>query len=207
MRALLIVDVQHDFCAGGALAVPGGDEVVEVVNALAELSRFVVATRDHHPVDHASFAHNHPHRAVGDVIDLDGVPQVLWPAHCVQGTHGSQLHAGLAHGWIDEVVCKGEDPRVDSYSAFRDARDGSDTGLARMLRENGVRELVVCGLATDYCVKATALHAVEEGFAVTVVRDACRAVDLAPGDGEAALVEMARMGCDVVDSIELLGRE
>lgn len=197
MQALILVDIQNDFMPFGALPVAAGDEVVPVANTLAPLFGLVVATQDWHPADHASFAVNHPGASLGDVIDLDGMAQVLWPPHCVQQTPGASFHSALDVGLVTHVVRKGADPRVDSYSGFFDNGRRKATGLESYLRERGVSEVVVVGLATEYCVKYTALDARELGFAVTVVADGCRAVDLVPGDGDAALAEMAKFGCSV----------
>lgn len=204
MNALLLVDIQNDFCPGGALAVAHGDEVVPVANALAECFDLVIATRDFHPAGHLSFADSHPDRVAGEVVDLAGTAQVLWPTHCVQDTPGSDLHADLRIDLVGEIVFKGTYVEVDSYSAFYDNSRIASTGLAEMLRERGVDEVVVCGLATDYCVKATALDAVAEGFAVTVVRDGCRAVEIVEGDAERAFIEMEHCGCVVIDSSLIL---
>ena len=198
MRALLLVDIQNDFMPFGALPVPDGDAVVAVANALMARFPLVVATQDWHPSDHGSFASAHPGHAPGDVIDLGGVAQVLWPDHCVQGSPGASLHSALDVGGIDHVVRKGTDPAIDSYSAFYDNGHLKDTGLAAFLNERGVDELVVVGLATDYCVKFTVLDAAGLGFGVTVVEDGCRAVNLAPGDGEAAFAEMRAAGARVI---------
>lgn len=201
--ALLIVDVQNDFCPGGALAVRGGDEVAVVANSLAPLVELVVATRDAHPAHHASFAANNPGVSVGDVIDLDGTPQVMWPEHCVEGTPGADFHPELDTRLIDHVVEKGTDPAVDSYSGFRDNRKDATTGLADLLRENDVDEVVVVGIATDYCVKATVLDALEEGFGVRVVTDGCRGVEMTEGDCDLAFAEMERAGATLVGSDDL----
>ena len=177
MRALIVVDVQNDFCPGGALAVPDGDAVVEPINAMAREAPLVVATRDWHPADHGSFA------------DQGGV----WPVHCVSGTPGAELHPGLDAGALDVVVDKGQAPDQEGYSGFE------GTGLARVLRDQGVDAVDVVGLALDYCVKATALDAKREGFDVTVHRGATRAVDVTPGDGERAVDELRAAGVSVVD--------
>lgn len=199
--ALIVVDVQNDFLPGGALAVPHGDEVIPVINRLARGFELVVATQDWHPPNHLSFAANHPGRTVGEVVELDGLKQVLWPVHCVQGTPGAELAAGLDSARIAHVVKKGTDPRVDSYSGFFDNGRRRDTGLNRWLRSQGVERVVVTGLATDYCVKATALDAAELGFETTVVTDACRAVNLSPGDEQQALDELQAAGVCVVESL------
>ena len=177
MRALIVVDVQNDFCPGGALAVPEGDAVVEPINAMAREARFVVATRDWHPADHGSFA------------ERGGV----WPVHCVAGTPGADLHPGVDRDLIDAVVDKGQAPDQEGYSGFE------GTSLSQLLRDRGVDAVDVVGLALDYCVKATALDARRAGFEVTVHRGATRAVEVAPGDGERAVEELRAAGVSVVD--------
>lgn len=198
MRALVLVDIQNDFVPGGTLAVPDGDAVVAVANAIAPRFSLVVATQDWHPAGHGSFASAHPGHAPGDVVDLGGVEQVLWPDHCVQNTPGASFHSGLDVSVIDHVVRKGTDPAIDSYSTFFDNGHRKDTGLATFLEERGAEELVLMGLATDYCVKFSVLDAIGLGFGVTVIADGCRAVDLAPGDGERALQEMRSAGARVI---------
>lgn len=204
MFALVLVDLQNDFMPGGALAVPGGDEVVPVANALAERIPLVVATQDWHPLDHVSFAANHPGQVVGDLVMAGDIPQILWPVHCVQGTAGAELHPGLDQGPIAAVFHKGTDPTIDSYSTFFDNGHRKSTGLAEVLHRHGVKEVVLCGLATDYCVRFSALDALAEGFAVTVVADGCRAVDLVAGDGDRALAEIVARGGRVVTSAQWL---
>lgn len=197
MRALLLVDIQNDFMPGGSLAVPGGDEVVSVANAMAPGFGFVVATQDWHPAGHASFASAHAGKAPGDVVPLDGIEQVLWPDHCVQDSPGASFHSRLDVSQIDLVVCKGVDPRIDSYSAFYDNRHLRDTGLAAALRERGVSEIWLVGVATDYCVLFTALDGRELGFEVVVVESGVRAVNLRPEDGRRALDRMREAGCRI----------
>ena len=177
MRALIVVDVQNDFCPGGALAVPDGDAVVDTVNRMASEASFVVATRDWHPPDHGSFA-AHGGR---------------WPVHCVQGTPGAELHPGIDASQIDVVVAKGQVSDREGYSGF----EGTD--LERLLSEHGVDAVDVAGLALDYCVKATALDARRAGLNVTVHRGATRAVEVSPGDGERAVEELRAAGVEVVD--------
>lgn len=203
MKALLIIDVQYDFCPGGSLAVAGGDEVVEPINALADefaaAGLPVVATLDWHPAGHVSFASAHPGRSVGDVAELaGGGTQMLWPDHCVQNTLGAELVANLRLRAISHLVYKGCDPDVDSYSAFFDNARAHTTDLHAWLQARGVDELTVCGLACDYCVKHSVLDALELGYRVSVPRDATRAVNAAPGDGERALAEMAAAGARIV---------
>jgi nicotinamidase/pyrazinamidase len=204
-RALVLIDLQYDFCPGGALAVARGDETIAVANRLAPRFATVVATQDWHPPDHGSFAPNYPGRTPYEQIDLHGLPQVLWPEHCVQRTRGADLHDELDRVRITEVFRKGTDPTVDSYSGFFDNGKRKATGLGDWLISRGIRDLVVMGLATDYCVKFTALDARALGFAVTLVADGCRAVELAPGDGARAIDEMRAAGVTVVDSRDLPG--
>jgi len=203
MEALVLVDIQNDFCPGGALAVPDGDAVVDVANALAPRFGLVVATRDYHPQTHRSFASNHPGKAVYEQIDLDGLPQVLWPPHCVQGTPGSELHPRLDGARIARVFTKGTDERIDSYSGFFDNGHRKATGLGDYLKQAGVTELVILGLATDYCVKWTALDARQLGFGVSVVEDGCRGVGLTPADVPSALQEMRLAGVRIVRSSDI----
>lgn len=203
MEALIVVDVQNDFIPGGALAVPGGDEVIPLVNRLQTRFELIVATRDWHPPDHGSFAANHPGRRVGDSIELGGLEQRLWPVHCVQNSPGADFAPGLNRARWAKVVLKGTDAGIDSYSGFFDNGHRMATGLGDYLRQQGVRTVFVAGLATDYCVKFTALDARALEFATVVVRDCCRGVDLNPGDVERALDEMRAAGVGIVDSAEL----
>ena len=177
MQALIVVDVQNDFCPGGALAVGGGDGVIEPINRLASEAPFVVATRDWHPPDHGSFA-------------AEGGP---WPVHCVRDTPGASLHPGIDVGRIDVIVDKGQARKAEGYSAFE------GTELERLLRERGVDTVDVAGLALDYCVKATALDARRAGFDVVVHRNATRAVEVQDGDGARAVEELRAAGVNVVD--------
>mgnify|MGYP002777719726 CR=1 FL=1 len=206
MRALILVDIQNDFLPGGALAVPEGDAVIPVANALSGRFPLVVATQDWHPADHGSFAVNHPGRTPGEVIELGGVAQVLWPAHCVQGTRGAAFADALEVERIARVFIKGTDPAIDSYSGFFDNGRRKATGLGEFLKEAGVDEVVVLGLATDYCVKFTALDALSLGLRTTLVVDGCRGVELQAGDVARALEEVRAAGGAVVTSAELLGQ-
>jgi nicotinamidase/pyrazinamidase len=179
--ALIIVDVQNDFCPGGALAVPRGDEVVPVINRLLERHWLSVATKDWHPADHCSF-------------ESRGGP---WPPHCVQGTAGAELHPKLDATKIRLVITKGSHPDRDAYSGFQ------GTELAKILRGKGVNRVVVCGIATDYCVRATAHDALQEGFEVLVLEDAIRGVEVQPGDSQRALDELRQAGAAVIISSDL----
>jgi nicotinamidase/pyrazinamidase len=181
-RALLIIDFQNDFTSGGALEVSGGDEIAEPVKRLAEEFEHVFATRDWHPPDHASF-------------ETEGGP---WPVHCVQGTHGAELHPAMRDIEVDEIVDVGATREDEGYSGFEKSK------LADLLREREVDEVVVVGLATDYCVRASAIDACRDGFDTTVVTDAIRAVDVDPGDGERALEDMKRAGAKLATSRDLL---
>lgn len=194
MHALLLIDIQNDFFPGGALAVPGGDEIIPIVNGLIPQFELVVATQDWHPADHGSFAANHPGKNVFEMTDLNGLPQVLWPVHCVQNTEGAQFAPALNTRGITRVFPKGTDPQIDSYSGFFDNGKRGDTGLAAWLKEQGVTELTLCGLATDYCVKFTALDALDCGFKVNLHLAACRGVDLQAGDCDRAVAEMRERG-------------
>lgn len=194
MEALILVDIQNDFLPGGALAVPGGDEIISVVNAVQPFFPLIVATQDWHPANHGSFASQHPGRRVGEQVQLGGVPQVLWPDHCVQGSPGAELAPALYTGSIQRVFRKGQDPQVDSYSGFFDNDRRHDTGLADYLKEHGVTDVYIAGLATDYCVQATALDAVSLGFRTYVIEDACRGVDVQSGDSQRALERMEAHG-------------
>ncbi|MBS1167442.1 MAG: nicotinamidase/pyrazinamidase [Proteobacteria bacterium] len=176
--ALIVVDVQNDFCPGGALAVGGGHAIVPVINALVPRYEQVVVTQDWHPKGHASFASAHHGREPFETLDMPYGTQVLWPDHCVQGTSGAELHPDLQVTPAQLVIRKGWHQGVDSYSAFREADRKTLTGLAGYLRERGVEEVHVVGLATDYCVAWTALDAAGAGFKATVIEDACRAIDL-----------------------------
>jgi nicotinamidase/pyrazinamidase len=182
--ALLIIDFQNDFCPGGALAVEGGDEIAKPIRRLVDSDRFavVVATRDWHPADHASF-------------DREGGP---WPPHCVQGTPGAELHESLGDVELDAVIDVGREREDEGYSGF----ENSD--LARILRDRGVERVFVCGLATDYCVRASTIDSCREGFDTTLVTDAVRPVEVEPGDGERAIKDMREAGAEVATSDEIL---
>ena len=193
-HALLLIDIQNDFLPGGALAVPGGHETIPIVNSLMPSFELIVATQDWHPLDHGSFAANHPGRHIFETIDLHGLQQTLWPVHCVQNTGGALFAAGLETRKIARIFPKGTDGRIDSYSGFFDNGHRGDTGLAEWLRGQGVTELTLCGLATDYCVKFTALDALECGFKVNLNLTACRGVDLQPGDCDKAVAAMRERG-------------
>jgi nicotinamidase/pyrazinamidase len=205
MKALILVDIQNDFVPGGALAVPAGDEVVAVANRVQEHFDVVVATQDWHPDDHGSFAANHDAKRPGDIINLHGLRQTLWPHHCVQETRGADFVTDLETDRIEEVFQKGTDPRIDSYSGFFDNGRRRSTGLGDFLKARGVNEVYVMGLATDYCVKFTALDAVELGFTTRLIEDGCRGVELKEGDSDNALEEMRQKGVELLRSAEIEG--
>jgi nicotinamidase/pyrazinamidase len=199
---LLVVDVQNDFCPGGALAVPDGDAVVPVINALGARFAHVVLTQDWHPADHRSFASRHPGRQPFESVAMPYGTQTLWPDHCVQGTPGAAFHPQLALPHAELVLRKGFRPAIDSYSAFRENDQTTPTGLAGYLRERGITRLHVAGLATDFCVAYSALDAVAAGFAVVLVADACRAIDL-NGSRAAAMARMTDAGIRVVQAADV----
>lgn len=200
MKTLIIVDVQNDFVDGGALAVPGGSELIPIINRLqTPFYDLIVATQDWHPVGHASFAANHPGKHPFDSIDLHGRPQTLWPVHCVQETSGADFAPGLDRTRWAHIFPKGTDPEIDSYSGFFDNGHRRATGLGDYLRERGVEEVHVVGLATDYCVKATALDARGLGLRVCLLPDACRGVGIQPGDIARALDEMRVAGVKIAE--------
>jgi len=204
MKALLIIDLQYDFCPGGALAIEEGDKLVPLANELMKQFEIIVASQDWHPANHKSFAANHPWRKPGQVIDLNGLQQVLWPIHCVQGTMGSDLLDELDRNNLTIVFRKGTDPEIDSYSAFFDNGHRKSTGLNGYLKEIGIEELFVMGLATDYCVKFTVLDALELGFKVNLIKDGCRAVNLNEGDEAAAIEAMKVKGAEIISSDSVL---
>ncbi len=190
---LLLIDVQNDFCPGGALAVPDGDAVVPVINALAPHFAHVAATQDWHPAGHTSFAASHPGRAAFTTLQLAYGEQVLWPAHCVQGTIGAGFHPGLRLDACELIVRKGFRPAIDSYSAFFENDRATPTGLAGYLRERGIQRLFLAGLATDFCVAWSAIDAARLGFTATVLLEACRAIDT-DGSLARARAAMAQAG-------------
>nr|WP_325250546.1 bifunctional nicotinamidase/pyrazinamidase [Amylibacter sp.] len=191
--ALIVIDVQNDFCPGGNLAVENGDQIVDRINALQEEFAITVLTQDWHPSDHTSFADNHEGAEPFSLVDMAYGPQVLWPRHCVIGTAGAAFKSGLNTDKADLIIRKGYNPEIDSYSAFFENDHKTQTGLEGYLRERGVTKLVMVGLATDFCVRFSAVDAIKLGFQVTVIEEACRAIDL-DGSLAAALEEMSSLG-------------
>jgi nicotinamidase/pyrazinamidase len=206
MKALLLIDIQNGFCPGGNLPVAHGDEIVPVANQLIEGGGYdvIVASQDWHPENHGSFASRHPGKKPFDMGELSGQPQVMWPDHCVQGTPDAEFHPDLNVEAVDYIQQKGENPAVDSYSAFRDNDQAAITGLAGYLRAQQVTELDLCGLATDYCVKFSALDAVEmlPDVKVRFIEDASRGID--PEGVKSAIAEMRAKGVGIVSSKDIL---
>ena len=177
-RALIVIDVQYDFCPGGALAVPGGDEIVGGINRLMVDFPAVILTQDWHPAGHSSFASSHQGKEPYETVEMPYGTQVLWPDHCIQGTSGADFHEDLNTTRADMIIRKGYNPAIDSYSAFFENDQTTPTGLEGYLRTRGITDLTLAGLATDFCVSFSALDAARLGFSVTVKRDLCRAIDL-----------------------------
>jgi nicotinamidase/pyrazinamidase len=200
---LLVIDVQNDFCPGGALAVPHGDDVIAPIHRIAPHFEHIVLTQDWHPADHASFAASHPGREPFDSIQLDYGAQTLWPPHCVQGARGADFHPALALTRAELILRKGFRSQIDSYSAFFENDRSTPTGLAGYLAERSLTRVFLCGLAYDYCVGYSALDARRLGLAAFVVRDACRAIGL-NGSVAAMDAEFARAGVSVLDSSEMI---
>jgi len=197
MKALIIVDVQNDFCPGGALGVSQGDQIIPFLNEVQREFDLVVATQDWHPENHESFAVNHEGEEIGNLIDLHGLQQILWPVHCVQLSSGAQFHEDLDIRRVEAIFRKGMEPQVDSYSGFFDNGKRKSTGLKDYLSGKGVTEVFIAGLATDYCVKFTALDAKEQGFQTHLLLKGCRGVNLNPGDVDQAVEEMRSRGIQI----------
>jgi nicotinamidase/pyrazinamidase len=197
--ALIVVDVQNDFCPGGALAVPRGDEIIDVVNSLAARFRHVVLTQDWHPRDHLSFASSHPGKRPFEIVTASYGPQVLWPDHCVQGTPGAEFHPALRAPHAALVLRKGHDRTIDSYSTFYENDRKTPTGLVGYLRERGVSRIFLAGLAFDFCVRYSAEDARREGFDTFVIEDACRSIDLA-GSVAATCASFSALGVPCINA-------
>lgn len=197
MKALLLIDIQNDFLPGAPLGVPDGYAVIPVANRILSRYSCVIATQDWHPANHKSFASQHPGHSVGDVIRLGETDQVLWPDHCVQGSEGAALAAGLRFNSIDKIIQKGTDPEIDSYSGFFDNDHRTATGLEKLLRESEIEAVDIVGIGTDYCVLYTALDAVQLGFDATVILEGVRGVDRSPGDSQRAIERMRQAGVHI----------
>ncbi|WP_370228579.1 bifunctional nicotinamidase/pyrazinamidase [Cognatishimia sp.] len=193
-KALIVIDVQNDFCPGGALAVPEGDQIVAPINDLMAEFDAVILTQDWHPAGHSSFASSHAGKAPYEMVDMPYGPQVLWPDHCVQGSQGAEFHAGLNTTRADLILRKGYNPEIDSYSAFFENDQTTPTGLDGYLRTRGISDLTLVGLATDFCVNFSAVDAAKLGYQVAVRTDLCRAIDL---DGSLAAAQDAMASAGV----------
>lgn len=202
MTTLVLIDVQNDFIPGGALAVPGGDEIIPILNKLQHKFDLVIATQDWHPAEHSSFAVNHPGKNEFEVINWHEQEQVLWPVHCVQKTEGAWFHKDLETARIEAIFRKGINPEIDSYSGFYDNAKLKSTGLAGYLRDKGAKDLYFGGLAADYCVYFSILDALNEGFNATLIEDATRAID--PVGYEKARQTILARGGKIVESKDLL---
>jgi nicotinamidase/pyrazinamidase len=202
-KALILVDLQNDFFHGGSLAVPKAEEIIPLANQLQADFDLIIATQDWHPADHMSFASNHPGYGVGDSLMLEHIPQVLWPVHCVQHSHGAAFHPQLNRDKISKIVYKGTNKHIDSYSAFFDNAHLYSTQLLEYLVSEHMNTVYLLGLASDYCVKYSALDAKHLGLNVFVIQDACRGVGLKPDDIECAWAEMEKAGVGLIQSYEV----
>lgn len=202
-KALIMVDLQNDFCPGGRLAVPHGDEVIHLANQIQAYFELVIATQDWHPERHISFASTHQ-KNIGDLVQVEEIEQILWPDHCVQNSKGADLHPRLNRSRIHKFIYKGTNHHLDSYSAFFDNAHKQQTGLHDYLQRQKIRHVYILGLATDYCVKYSALDAIKLGYIVTVIQDACRGVELNIGDSANALSEMRKAGVNIIMSAEIM---
>ncbi|OTA15124.1 pyrazinamidase/nicotinamidase [Xenorhabdus vietnamensis] len=205
--ALLLVDLQNDFCTGGTLAVKDSEAVIEVANNVIVLclknNITVIASQDWHPANHMSFAENSGQK-IGELGELNGIPQVWWPNHCIQGQFGAELHPSLNQSAIQEIFRKGESPQIDSYSAFFDNDHKSETRLHKWLTEQSIQRLFVLGIATDYCVKFTVLDALALGYETYVITDGCRGVNIQENDSQQAFGEMAAKGAKLITQNEIM---
>ncbi|MFW5800921.1 MAG: bifunctional nicotinamidase/pyrazinamidase [Spirochaeta sp.] len=204
MNALLIIDVQNDFCPGGALAIPGGDSIIPVINQIAPRFDLTVATKDWHPSGHVSFADSHPGSSVFDTISVHGIEQMLWPIHCVQGKKGAEFHSQLRHEPINIILHKGVHKQLDSYSAFFENDGSTATGLESLLKGLGVEQVFICGLAEDVCVFHTAVDAQNRGFITTVISDATAPADTPEGLAERTRSERKALGIRTKTADEIM---
>ena len=196
-KALIIVDIQNDFMPGGALAVPNGDKIIPLINRICSKFDLVIVTRDWHPPNHVSFAENHPGGHPGETINVKGKDQVLWPAHCVAGTHGAEFCPGFDASKVDKIINKGTDPEIDNYSCFRDSPQMRNKELLNYLHKHNVDEVYIAGLTTEFCVKYSSIDSVKYGFRTNVIIDACRGV----GSGreiQKAINEMIKNGVNII---------
>ncbi|MDY3317394.1 bifunctional nicotinamidase/pyrazinamidase [Riemerella anatipestifer] len=198
-KALIVVDVQNDFCEGGALAVPNANEIIPYINLLIEENQYdkIIFTQDWHPANHKSFASNNG-KKVRETISLNGVPQFMWPDHCIENSFGSEFHKDLDTSKVDYIVKKGKNSEIDSYSAFQDNNHFMKTGLADYLKKHDIQLVEIAGLALDYCVKYTCLDAVREGFLTCLHFNGTRAVNVKPENGRDAIYEMLENGVTIL---------
>jgi nicotinamidase/pyrazinamidase len=197
-KALIMVDLQNDFCRNGSLEVPDADAIIPHANQLQNYFDEIIASKDWHPQDHVSFASNHPGKKVNDILEINGIRQILWPDHCVQNTKGADFHPDLLTTHISKIIYKGTDKNIDSYSAFFDNGHLRETDLKNYLHDRNIKKIYIMGLATDYCVKYTCLDAVELGFETYFIEDACRGVQLVEGDIVRAIEEMKTKGVHIL---------
>ena len=198
--ALILVDIQNDFLPGGALEVKGGDEIIPLVNEIQNKFDKIFATQDFHPSHHKSFATNHSGEEIGNVIEWKGLSQILWPDHCVQGSKGTEFHSSLDQSRWTDIIQKGTNPDIDSYSGFFDNAWKLDTGLNERLKLSQVKRVFIVGLALDYCIKFTALDATKLGYETVLLVDCTKAVNLSPEDGEKAMKELQEAGVELISS-------
>lgn len=202
-KALLIIDVQNDFLPGGALAVNNGNEIIPVINQLTKLPfDFITASQDWHPQGHCSFAETH-HKKPGEIVEVDGLKQILWPTHCVQGTKGAEFSPQLETAKIQNIILKGTEKNIDSYSTFFDNARKKHTALDVLLKKHHITDVYCVGLATDYCVKFSALDSLSLGYKTYIILDACRGVNLKPGDVEKAVEDMRKAGAHIIQSSDI----
>lgn len=201
MKTLIIIDVQNDFIPGGSLAVPGGDEIIELINHLQKDFELIIATQDWHPAGHSSFAANHLGKKEFETIQLHNQEQVLWPVHCVQNSQGAEFSSILNTSKIEAIFRKGMNPELDSYSGFYDNAHEKSTGLAGYLKEKKAEDLYFCGLAADYCVYFSIIDALDEGFKATLIEDATKAID--PSRFEELKTEILKKGGEILNSTDI----
>jgi len=203
-KALLMTDLQNDFCQGGSLEVPDANTIIPIANQLQGYFDVIIASQDWHPKGHVSFASSHPGKKVNDIIMLNDLEQILWPDHCVQGTKGADFHTDLDTTRIDKIVHKGTDKDIDSYSVFFDNARLRETDLNRYLQANKITTLYIFGLATDYCVKYSCCDAIELGFQTFLIEDACRGIELTMGDIVKAVDKMRLLGVKIIQSRDII---
>ena len=199
-KALIVVDIQNDFCKGGSLEVADGEKIIPYINHLMKTNNYdeIILTQDFHPTEHKSFAVNNG-KSVGEIIELNGIPQTMWPVHCVQGTSGVEFHPDLEKNHATYIIKKGMNPEIDSYSAFFDNQKLIDTGLSNYLKSKNIEIVEIVGLALDYCVKYTCIDAVSEGFKVILYFKGTKAVNLHPNDAKNTIFELLEKGVSVIN--------